>query len=56
MKILKNVTKGSLKGNFEEPAKQAMGEAIINRAFINAGGTGGIINAKAILNRTEFTN
>ena len=38
----------SLKGDFEEPAKQAMGEAIINRAFINAGGTGGIINAKAL--------
>ena len=39
----------SLKGStFEDQAKQAMGEAIINRAFINAGGTGGIINAKAL--------
>ena len=39
----------SLRGStFEDQAKQAMGEAIINRAFINAGGTGGIINAKAL--------
>ena len=37
----------SIKGDFEEPAKKAMAEAMINRAFINSGGTGGFVNAKA---------
>ena len=35
------------KGQYSEQAKQAMGEAMINRAFINSGGTGGFVNAKA---------
>jgi len=37
----------SIKGDFEGPAKKAMAEALINRAFINSGGTGGFVNAKA---------
>jgi len=35
------------KGQYSKEAKQAMAEAMINRAFINSGGTGGFVNAKA---------